>query len=186
MSSSTNEVANMDGKRIIEVEKEALVLIAEAIDAIGDACAIYGFSGYGRDQVAFYVAKEFDDPWVDEVRERVGRISWKMENRDGAVIRHVITKLSRVPARIKLLLILSDGKPLDCGCDHYSDLYAQADTRMALIEAKKAGIHPFCITVDPHAKEYLARMYGEVGYTVIDRVESLPMRLPQIYRRLTK
>ena len=186
MSSSTNEVANMDGKRIIEVEKEALVLIAEAIDAIGDACAIYGFSGYGRDQVAFYVAKEFDDPWVDEVRERVGRISWKMENRDGAAIRHVITKLSRVPARIKLLLILSDGKPLDCGCDHYSDLYAQADTRMALIEAKKAGIHPFCITVDPHAKEYLARMYGEVGYTVIDRVESLPMRLPQIYRRLTK
>ena len=186
MSSSTNEVANGEGKRILDVEKEALVLINEAVDAIGDAAAIYGFSGYGRDSVAFYVAKDFTDRWDDKVAERIGRISWKMENRDGAAIRHATKKLSEWPARVKLLVLLSDGKPLDCGCDHYSDFYAQEDTRVALTEARSVGIHPFCITVDPHGQDYLARMYGEHGYTVIDRVEALPDRLPRIYRRLTR
>lgn len=186
MSSSTNEVANAEGRRIIDVEKQALVLIAEAVDAIGDACAIWGFSGYGRDQVAFYVAKGFDDPWDDRARERVGRITWKMENRDGAAIRHATKRLVARKARIRLLVVLSDGKPLDCGCEHYSDRYAQEDTRVALQEARKAGVHPFCITVDSHGQEYLARMYGEGGYTVINRVESLPRRLPLIYRRLTR
>jgi nitric oxide reductase NorD protein len=186
MSSSTNEIANIDGKRILDVEKEALVLINEAVDAIGDASAIYGFSGYGRDSVAFYVAKDFTDRWDAQIAERIGRISWKMENRDGAAIRHATRKLAEQPARVKLLLLLSDGKPLDCGCDHYSDYYAQEDTRAALTEARSMGIHPFCITVDPHGQDYLARMYGEHGYTVIDRVESLPDRLPRIYRRLTR
>jgi len=186
MSSSTNEVANAEGKRVIDVEKEALVLIAEAVDAIGDDQAIWGFSGYGRDQVAFYVAKDFEDPWDDRARERVGRITWKMENRDGAAIRHATRLLARRRNKIRLLIILSDGKPLDCGCDHYSDRYAQEDTRVALVEARQQGVYPFCITVDPHGHEYLARIYGEGGYTVIDRAAALPARLPLIYRRLTR
>lgn len=186
MSSSTNELANVGGQRIIDVEKEALVLISEAVDAIGDAAAIYGFSGYGREQVAFYVAKDFGDPWDSRVQERIGRISWKMENRDGTAIRHATRKLMKVQARVRILLLLSDGKPLDCGCDHYSDRYAQEDTRVALQEARKHGIHPFCITVDIAAAEYMTRMYGEGGYTIIDRVDHLPQRLPQIYRRLTR
>lgn len=186
MSSSTNEIANQDGRRILDVEKEALVLIAEAVHAIGDAFAIYGFSGYGRDAVAFYIAKDFTDRWDRHVAERVGQISWKMENRDGAAIRHCIQKLSAAPQKVKLLLLLSDGKPLDCGCDHYTDRYAQQDTRMALMEARRQGIHPFCITVDPHGQDYLSAMYGDNGYIVINRVDALPMQLPRIYRRLTR
>jgi len=186
MSSSTNEVVRQGGKRVIEVEKEALVLTCEAVDAIGDACAIWGFSGYGRDQVAFYVAKSFSDAWDDAVRDRVGRISWKMENRDGAAIRHATRRMLEWPARVRLLVLLSDGRPLDCGCDHYSDRYAQEDTRMALQEARRQGVHPFCITVDPQGQSYLARMYGESGYTVISDVEALPERLTRIYRRLTR
>ena len=187
MSSSTNEShAGMDGKRIIQVEKEALVMIAEAVDAIGDACAIWGFSGYGREHVAFYVAKDFQDRYDDTVRERIGKITWKMENRDGAAIRHATARLARNRARTKLLILLSDGRPLDCGCDQYYDRYANEDTRIALREARNEGIHPFCITVDPRARKYLEELYGEVGYIVIDDVASLPHRLPTIYRRLTR
>jgi hypothetical protein len=186
MSSSTNEHINTASKRIIDVEREALVVVAEAVHALGDASAIYGYSGFGREQVAFYVAKDFADPWDQRVRERIGRIGWKMENRDGAAIRHATQKLASGPGKVKLLLLLSDGKPLDCGCDQYSDDYAQEDTRMALIEARKAGVHPFCITVDPHGRRYLQRMYGSGGYTIIDSVEALPQRLPAIYRRLTR
>jgi nitric oxide reductase NorD protein len=186
MSSSTNEVVSGGGKRIIEVEKEALVLIAEAVDAIGDRFAIWGFSGYGRDQVAFYVAKAFDQPYDAAARERIGAMSWKMENRDGAAIRHATRLLLAEPARIRLLILLSDGKPLDCGCDLYADAYAQEDTRRALVESRQAGLHPFCITVDPHSRDYLQQMYGAGSYTIIDRVEALPLRIPGIYRRLTR
>ena len=186
MSSSTNEVVSGGGKRIIEVEKEALVLIAEAVDAIGDRFAIWGFSGYGRDQVAFYVAKSFEQPFDGAARERIGAMSWKMENRDGAAIRHATKLLLAEPAKVRLLILLSDGKPLDCGCDLYADAYAQEDTRRALVEARQAGLHPFCITVDPHSRDYLQQMYGAGSYTIIDRVESLPLRIPGIYRRLTR
>ncbi len=187
MSSSTNEShQGMGGKRIIQIEKEALVMIAEAVDAIGDACAIYGFSGYGREHVAFYLAKDFKDAYDDAVRERIGRMNWKMENRDGAAIRHATAKLLEHPARTRLLVLLSDGRPLDCGCDQYFDRYAAADTRQALREARADGVHPFCITVDPRGSRYLEEIYGEVGYIVIDDVTSLPHRLPSIYRRLTR
>ena len=185
MSSSTNESADGSPRRIIEVEKEALIVAAEALSALGDPFAIYGFSGYGRDHVAFYIAKDFADPYGDRIRERIGRMNFKMENRDGTAIRHAASKLAREPARTRLLILLSDGKPLDCGCDHYYDRYAQEDTRAALREARQMGVHPFCITVDPAGGDYLARMYGEVAYTVIDRVDHLPDRLVALYRKLT-
>jgi hypothetical protein len=186
LSSSTNERAEGAGQRIIDIEKEALVLIAEALHVIGDAFAVWGFSGHGRDQVAFYVAKSFDEPYGELARERIGGLSWKMENRDGAAIRHATRRLLERPARERLLILLSEGKPLDCGCDRYADRYAQEDARVALMEARKAQIHPFCITVDPEGGDYLARMYGTHGYTVIERVSVLPLRLPRIYRRLTR
>ena len=185
MSSSTNELANETGKTILDVEKQALVVISEAVEAIGDQFAIYGFSGYGRDQVAFYIAKEVDDPWDDVARQRIGRMSWKMENRDGAAIRHCIEKMKRWHAKQKLIILLSDGKPLDCGCPQYIDRYAQIDTKQALQEANLVGIQTFCITVDPYGQDYLANMYGNRGYIVIDRIETLPQKIPLIYRRLT-
>ncbi len=183
-SSSTNESADGSPRRVIDVEKEALIVAAEAIQALGDRFAIWGFSGYGREHVAFYLAKGFSQAWDDRARRRVGRMSFRMENRDGAAIRHATALLKAEPAKGRILVLLSDGKPLDCGCDHYYDKYAQEDTRMALREARQAGIRPFCVTVDPTGPKYLARMYGEVAFTVIDRVEDLPGRLLRVYRKL--
>lgn len=186
LSSSTNEVVNTDGLRILDVEKEALICLSEALDAIGDRFAVWGFSGYGREHVAFYEAKSFRDPLDDTTRARLGAMRWKMENRDGAAIRHATRKLLAEPARTRVLFLLSDGRPLDCGCDAYFDRYAQQDTRMALLEARRAGVHPFCLTVDPRGSDYLAGMYGASGYLVVEDVESLPEKLPLLYRRLTR
>jgi nitric oxide reductase activation protein len=185
MSSSTNELASEDSKRILDVEKEALIVLSEAIDALGDAFAIYGYSGFSRSQVAFYVAKRFDDGWDENSQRRVGRLKWMMENRDGAAIRHCTEKLLERPERYRLMILLSDGKPLDCGCEDYSDAYAQADTRAAILEARQKGVRVFCITVDPYGQQYLRDLYGEGGYTVIEDVNNLPDRLPAIYHRLT-
>ena len=186
MSSSTNELANSDGKRILDVEKEALFVISEALDALGDDFSIYGFSGYGRDQAAFYIAKDFDDAWNTQTRNRVGNISWKMENRDGVAIRHCVQKLKKRSNRSKILILLSDGKPLDCGCDQYSGRYAQGDVKKALQEARQAGVRSFCITVDPYGQDYLEEIYGKFGYLVITQLTDLPYLLPKMYWRLTR
>ena len=184
-SASTRELVGSTGKSVIEVEKESLVLMSEALEALGDRYAIFGFSGRGRQMVTFDVFKDFDERLGDPVRGRIGAMSYRMENRDGAAIRHATRRLLGIDARTRLLILLSDGKPLDCGCDLYQASYAQADTRMALREAMERKVHPFCITVDPAGEDYLREMYGDVRYAVIDSVAALPARLPAIYRRLT-
>ena len=185
LSSSTNELVGSSTKRIIDIQKEALVIISEALDALGDDFSIYGFSGYGRDQVAVYPIKKMHEPWAIKAKQRLGHTSWRMENRDGAAIRHITHKLSRASAKKKILIILSDGRPLDCGCSLYKDVYAQEDTYKAIQEARKKGIYPFCITVDPQGKDYLEKMYGR-SYVVINTIEALPMRIPYLYRQWTR
>jgi len=185
LSASTREVVGDSGKSVIEVEKESLVMMSEALEALGDRYAVFGFSGRGRQMVTFDVFKDFGEALDDAARGRIGAMTYRMENRDGAAIRHATQRLLAIDAKTRLLILLSDGKPLDCGCDLYQASYAQADTRMALREAMEQKVHPFCITVDPAGEDYLRDMYGEVRYAIIDSVTALPARLPAIYRRLT-
>ena len=116
------------------------------------------------------------------MQQRLGNLSWKMENRDGAAIRHVSQKLQKGEGKIKLLFLISDGRPLDCGCHLYYDRYAQEDTRQALQDARNQGIIPFCITVDHAGSDYLEEMYGQ-SFAVIDNIADLPTQLPILYRR---
>ena len=171
-----------DVRRVIDVEKEGLLLLCEALEAIGDQYAVYGYSGQGRNQVDFLVLKEFDEPTARCAAHRIGAVTPLHQNRDGAAIRHAVHKLLSRSARVRLLILISDGKPLD---DGYADEYSLEDTKMALREARLRGIDPFCITVDRGADDYLRRMYGDVRFLIIDRAEALPERLPRVYQRLT-
>jgi len=182
LSGSTSRQIEGDGRRVIDVEKEGLVLLCEALGAIGDQYAIYGYSGRGRRDVDFAIIKDFEEAATGRVRERLGGMSPLQQNRDGAAIRHATTKLLRRSAKTRLLVLISDGRPLD---DGYADEYALEDTKMALREARMLGIEPFCITVDREANDYLRRMYGEVRFLIIDRASALPERLPKVYQRLT-
>ena len=191
MSSSTartisrypNHPYTQPGQRIIDIEKEGLVLMSEALEAVGDAYSMQGFTSEGRRNVKFYVIKDFSEGYSAEVEGRIGGISYQNNTRLGAAIRHAITRLARQDARTKLLIVLSDGRPYDH--DYGDSRYAREDTRMALRQARIEGITPFCITIDRESEDQLRDMYGEVGYTIIDDVLSLPERLPGIYSRLT-
>ncbi len=182
LSGSTSRQLETGGRRVIDVEKEGMVLLCEALEAVGDQYAIYGYSGRGRAQVDFVVVKEFDEHDRSLPARRIGAVTPLHQNRDGAAIRHATAKLLARDARVKLLVLLSDGKPLD---DGYADEYALEDTKRALREARMAGVDPFCITVDRGADDYLKRMYGDVNFLIIDQVASLPERLPRVYQRLT-
>jgi hypothetical protein len=171
------------GRRIIEVEKEGLVLMSEALEAVGDPYSIYGFTSEGRRNVKFYVVKEFGERYTDEVESRIGGITYQNNTRLGAAIRHAVAKLRAQEARTRLLIVLSDGRPYDH--DYGDARYAREDTREALRQARLDGVTPFCITIDRDSEAELRDLYGEVGYTIIDDVLSLPERMPAIYRRLT-
>lgn len=168
---------------VIETEKEALVLMCEALEELEDKYAIFGFSGKTRKQCDFYIIKRFDEEYGEEVKQRIAGMDAFDYTRMGAPIRHLTKIMEDVKARTKIMIILSDGKPEDF--DEYKGQHGIEDTRKALIEAKQKHIKPFCITIDVEARDYIEHMYGEVSYIIVDNVEKLPRKLPEIYRRLT-
>ena len=168
---------------INKAERESLILLAEVLEVLQDRYAIYGFSSMTRKRCELFRIKAFDDPYDAETKARISNIQPQDYTRMGVFIRHVIRHFSEVEASTKLMITLSDGKPDDY--DTYRGEYGVEDTRQALFEARRDGIHSFCITIDEEATDYLPHMYGAANYTVIDDVASLPFKVSDIYRRLT-
>ena len=169
---------------INDAERESLVMLCEALEVLGDRYAIYGFSGITRKRCEIYRIKRFDEPYDQAVKQRIAGIGPQDYTRMGVAIRHLTALLNAVDARTKLLITLSDGKPDDYS-DNYRGEYGIEDTRQALIEAQRRGIHSFCITIDREAREYLPHMYGAVNYTVIEDAARLPLKVADVYRRIT-
>ena len=169
---------------INEAEREALILLCEALELLGDRYAIYGFSGVTRKRCELFRIKTFDEAYTEEVKARISGIRAQEYTRMGFAIRHLTGLLKGVDAKTRVLVTLSDGRPDDY-FDGYRGPYGIEDTRMALLEARRAGIHPFCITIDREARDYLPHMYGAARYIILDDVRQLPMKASEIYRRLT-
>lgn len=181
------EAAKRNYKRIIDIERESTVLLIRALEATGDMYGIHGFSGYGRENVEFYTIKDIDETFTNAVPKRIDGISPLHATRMGPAIRHATSKLKDVPAKTKLLFLISDGRPQDRGYSRegVDKEYAVQDTHKALLEAKTLGITPFCLTVDRSGHDYMKEMCGDMAYEVLEDVASLPERLPQLYRSLT-
>ncbi|HEX8962608.1 MAG TPA: VWA domain-containing protein, partial [Rhodocyclaceae bacterium] len=166
-----------------DAEREALVMLCEALETLGDAFAIWGFSGWTRTRCEIYRIKEFGERYDEAVRRRIAAIEAKDYTRMGPPIRHLTRLLLRQPARHRLLVTLSDGRPDDFG-DEYRGQYGIEDTRQALVEARRSGVRSYCVTIDRHGADYLKRMYGPAGYTVLADVRKLPLKIAEIYRKL--
>jgi hypothetical protein len=188
LASVVPEGEGRDGqKRIIDVEKEALILLAEALGALGDRYGIFGFSGCGRNQVDFYTIKDCSQRYSNQVRDRIGAIEPKGSTRMGAALRHCRAKLAKEDARRKNLFLLSDGFPQDqdYGYDRTSHEYGVQDTAQALAELERDGTYTYCITVDRKGEDYLRKMCPESQYMVIHDILSLPEVLLKLYRKIT-
>ena len=174
-------------KRIVDVEKEGISLLVNSLETLGDTYGIYGFSGYGRENVEFYTIKDLDEKFSEIIPKRIDRISPLHATRMGPAIRHTITKLSEVDTKSKFLFLISDGRPQDRGYSRegVEKEYAVHDTRQSLIEAKNKGITPFCLTVDKSGHDYMKTMMEDFSYEVLTDINMLPKRLPQLYKNLT-
>lgn len=182
LSLSTDAYAN-DEQKVIDVIRDSLMLFGEALSSTGDKFAFYGFSSLKRNFVRFHEIKPFERPLDAVARGRIAALKPGYYTRIGAAVRRSVQLLEKQPANRRLLLILSDGKPHDI--DLYEGRYGIEDTRMALIEAREAGIKPFCVTIDREGAGYLPHLFGPAGYTIVRKPEDLPDRLPLLYAQLT-
>ncbi|WP_340820170.1 VWA domain-containing protein [Methanolobus sp. WCC4] len=187
VSASTRKILGADGRSIMDVEKDALIIMSQALESIGDKYAIYAFSGKSREAVEYFVIKDFDEKLSDDVARRISILQPASNTRLGPAIRHSIKKLEHAGANTKMMVLLSDGEPYDRsrGEDAYQGDIAQEDTRVAISEGRNKGMHFFCITVDKNPGEYLDNIFSDVGYTIIDDALMLPETLPLVYKRLT-
>jgi nitric oxide reductase NorD protein len=170
--------------RVIDVIRDSLLLFSEALTATGDSFALYGFSSLKRGNVRFHHIKGFEEKYGGLVRGRITAIKPGYYTRMGAAIRQASSLLVQQKKRQRLLLILTDGKPNDL--DQYEGRYGIEDTRVALLEAKKLGLRPFCVTIDTEASDYLPHLFGAGGYVVIRNPEDLPKELPLLYAQMTR
>lgn len=169
--------------RVIDVIRDALLLFGEALRATGDRFALCGFSSVRRQQVRFHRFKDFAAPFDDLARGRIQAIRPGYYTRLGAAIRRASQRLAGEPASRRILLLLSDGKPNDL--DLYDSRYGIEDTRMAVREARRAGLLPFCLTIDREGASYLPHLFGNNGYAVLRNPADLPLHLPRLYAQLT-
>ena len=181
------QVFEADARRIIDLEKESVILMADALESLGDAWSVCGFSGYGKDQVDYYICKDFDEPFDARAQGRIGGIRPCRSTRMGAPVRHATRRLMATGSRIKALIIISDGYPQDhdYGADRNSREYGLNDTMKALSEAKQQGLLSYCLTVDPSGHDYLRAMCPDSQYMVIQDLGQLPEELARVYRSLT-
>lgn len=170
--------------RVIDMIKDGLMVFSEALERLQDRFAIYAFSSLKNTNVRFHIIKNFKEKYSNLILGRIDAIKPGYYTRLGAAIRESTKILNNQKSANKLLLIVSDGKPNDV--DKYDGRYGIEDTKKAIMEAKKKGITPFCVTIDLEAKDYLTHLFGKNGFVVIRDTKKLPKVLPEIYMNLTK
>jgi len=179
VSASTDGWVTGD-RRIVDVEKDALLVVCEALEAAGDRYAILAFSGEGPAHVSVMMVKRFGEAFNPEIRRRIGALDADRYTRLGAAIRHASATLARESADRPVLIVLSDGKPNDI--DLYEGPYGVEDSRQAVAEARRQGIHVRCLTIDREAPRYAHRIFGALGFARLPRADRLPMALVEMLR----
>lgn len=169
-------------RRVIDVEREALLLVCIALEGMAEPYSVLAFSGEGPQGVVVRSVKRFDEPYGTSVAQRIAGLEPEHYTRAGAAIRHASSLLLRQSAEHRLLLLLSDGKPNDV--DEYEGRYGVEDMRQAITEAKLQGIAPFCLTIDRQGANYLPAVFGPQHYALLPRPELLPTVLLDWLRRL--
>lgn len=170
------------GRRVIDVEREALLMVSIALDGMGAPFCVQAFSGESPGGVVVRSVKTFAEPYSAAAALRIAGLEPEHYTRTGAALRHATSTLMREPSEHRLLLLLSDGKPNDI--DDYEGRYGVEDMRQAVTEARLQGIAPFCLTIDRQGANYLPSVFGPHHYALLPRPERLPQVLLEWLRRL--
>jgi nitric oxide reductase NorD protein len=184
LSESTNEKVAGQDFSVLDLTRQATVLLADAIHKIGDPFAIHGFCSDGRHDVEYYRYKDFDQHYNEIPKAKLAGMTGQLSTRMGAAVRHAAHYLKLQKSSKKLLLVITDGEPADV--DVRDPQYLRYDTKKAVEEAARSGVVTYCMSLDPRADQYVSRIFGARNYMVVDHVERLPEKLPVLYAGLTR
>jgi len=184
MSESSNEKVRGHDYSVLDLTRSATVLLADALDRIGDPFAIHGFCSDGRHDIHYHRFKDFDQPYGDLARARLAGMTGHLSTRMGAALRHAGHYLAAQPSGRRVIFVVTDGEPADN--DVRDPQYLRHDTRRAVEELGRAGIAVYALSLDPHADQYVSRVFGANNFTVIDQLDRLPEKLPMLYMNLTR
>ncbi|MGB9495076.1 MAG: VWA domain-containing protein [Azonexus sp.] len=184
LSESTNDKVQDQEYSVRELTQQACVLLADAINKVGDPFAIHGFCSDGRHDVEYYRFKDFDQHWDETPKAKLAGMTGQLSTRMGAAIRHAGHHLQLQRSAKKLLIVITDGEPADV--DVRDPQYLRYDTKKAVEEVAKLGVTTYCMSLDPRADNYVSRIFGQKNYMVVDHVQRLPEKLPLLYAGLTR
>ena len=176
--------AQQKEQTVLDLTRQACVLLADAVNKVGDPFAIHGFCSDGRHDVNYWRFKDFDQPYDDLAKARIAGMTGQLSTRMGAAIRHATAALRQQRSSKKLMLVITDGEPADV--DVRDPQYLRHDTKKAVEEAGRNGVKTFCMSLDPRADQYVSRIFGARNFMVVDKVERLPEKLPLLYAGLTR
>ena len=186
LSASLADTPDGCSQTILELSQEAVALLSWAIEHLGDKFAIAGFSSNTRHEVRYQHIKGYSEHWNDDVKARLAAMEAGYSTRMGAALRHAAHYLGAQQAEKKLLLVLTDGEPSDIDVDDQRQLIE--DAHKAVQELDQDGIYTYCINLDANVKpgedDYVMDIFGK-QYTIIDKIERLPEKLPQLFMALT-
>ncbi len=170
-----------DGQRVLDVEKQAVLLFGSLLADYGDRFRVDGFSSRTRHHCDYLTFKDFDTPW-QQAAARIGAAEPSGYTRIGPALRHATALLKQESAQSRWIILLSDGKPNDY--DRYEGQHGLADVRQAIREARRDGVQIQALAIESRARHYLPLMLGEGAYRILPHPRHLPEALAQFYTRL--
>jgi len=184
LSESANDHAAGSTMSLLDIEKQAALLLAGAATRDGDRFAVHGFSSNTRAEVYYTRLIEFGAMPTLASRAQVAAVQARYSTRIGAAIRHATAQLRHEPAARRAILLVTDGTPGDI--DVHDPRYLIEDARAAVLEAGQAGVRSYCIAVDADADAYARRIFGWRNYCVATNPRRLPAQLQWACARLAK
>ena len=173
----------VEDRRILDVAQDALIVLGEVLDQAQDQFAVAGFFSHTRRDCRWLALKPFDMNWSESLPRLLG-VKPTGYTRIGPALRHGVQTLVTHPARRRLLLLVTDGRPSDY--DQYEGRHGIEDVRKAFEEAEQEGVHPFAITIATQPTPAHARMFGSGRFEALGSPDLLARALAQVYVRLAR
>ncbi len=172
-----------NGNRVLDIEKQVVIILGEALNDSQVEFEIAGFSSKTRNHCSYFNIKSFDEPW-SKGRYHVGAVEPSGYTRIGPALRHAGARLKLQPARKKWLVLLSDGKPNDY--DKYEGKYGVQDVKQALRELNTEHINTYAVAIEDQARYYLPQMFGQNHYSILSSPVEMIQSLAKLYEKIER
>jgi nitric oxide reductase NorD protein len=183
LSESTNDCIGGALQSILDIEKMAALLLAQAVLHSHDRIAIHGFSSNTRAEVNYYRLLNFAAPLDERTAGMIRRVPGAYSTRMGAALRNATAHMAHEPGKHHSILVVTDGAPSDV--DVFDADYLIEDARAAVLEARQSAVQTFGVVLDPKADTYARRIFGWRNYRIVDDPLLLPAHLSNLYTRLS-